>query len=83
MAHLTLQLGAALVVPFAPPGRLTDRADRRSLWRSTAWRHRALREATRYAGDWFWPSPCPLSGAVLCGLAGGRTTRASAAESQP
>ena len=82
MAHLTLQLGAALVVPFAPPGRLTDRADRRALWRSAAWRHRALGEAARDAGDWFWPNRCPLSGAVLAGLTSGRTTRASAAESR-
>ena len=48
MAHLTLQLGAALVVPFDAPRRMTTHGSH--------WRVRALRATAAAALDnWGWP----------------------------
>ena len=42
MAHLTLQLGAALVIPFDAPRRMTNTG--------RGWRNRALRAAVAAGG---------------------------------
>lgn len=69
MAHLTLQLGTALVVPF--PG------SRRGNPRSANWRGRALREAVfaspePTSGDSVWCDRRLLPAAILAAAARGR-----------
>jgi len=56
MAHLTLQLGAALVIPFDAPRRMTNTG--------RGWRNRALRAAVA-AGETvgIWPVGWPLDDA--------------------
>jgi len=60
MAHLTLQLGAALVIPFDAPRRMTSPG--------RGWRNRALRAAVA-AGEavGIWPAGWPLDDARLFG----------------
>lgn len=49
MAHLTLQLGAALVIPFDAPRRMTNTG--------RGWRNRALRAAVAASGAAeIWPA---------------------------
>ena len=49
MAHLTLQLGAALVIPFDAPRRMTNTG--------RGWRNRALRAALAAGGVMgMWPA---------------------------
>jgi hypothetical protein len=53
MAHLTLQLGAALVIPFDAPGRMTSTG--------CGWRSRAMRAAVAAgAAAGMWPAGWPL-----------------------
>jgi len=53
MAHLTLQLGAALVIPFDAPRRMTNTG--------RGWRSRALRAAVAAGGAvGMWPAGWPL-----------------------
>ena len=56
MAHLTLQLGAALVIPFDTPRRMSNTG--------RGWRNRALRAAVA-AGEavGIWPAGWPLDDA--------------------
>ena len=56
MAHLTLQLGAALVIPFDAPGRMTNTG--------RGWRNRALRAAVAAGGAvGIWAAGWPLDDA--------------------
>jgi hypothetical protein len=56
MAHLTLQLGAALVIPFDVPRRMTNTG--------REWRRRALRAAVASGGAvGMWPAGWPLDDA--------------------
>ena len=56
MAHLTLQLGAALVIPFDAPRRRTNTG--------RGWRNRALRAAVAAgAAVGIWPAGWPLDDA--------------------
>jgi len=56
MAHLTLQLGAALVIPFDAPRRMTNTG--------RGWRNRALRAAVAASGAAeIWPAGWPLDDA--------------------
>lgn len=58
MAHLTLQLGAALVIPFDAPRRRTNTG--------RGWRNRALRAAVAAgAAVGIWPAGWPLDDARL------------------
>ena len=53
MAHLTLQLGAALVIPFDAPRRMTSTG--------RGWRSRAMRAAVAAgAAAGMWPAEWPL-----------------------
>ena len=69
MAHLTLQLGTALVVPFPAPGRGNPAPP--------PWRGRALREAIfaspePISGDWIWCDRRLLPNAIFVAAARGR-----------
>ena len=56
MAHLTLQLGAALVIPFDAPRRTSNTG--------RGWRNRALRAAVAAGGAvGIWPAGWPLDDA--------------------
>ena len=56
MAHLTFQLGAALVIPFDAPRRMTNTG--------RGWRNRALRAAVAAGGAvGVWPAGWPLDDA--------------------
>jgi len=75
MAHLTLQLGAALVIPFDAPRRTTNTG--------RGWRNRALRAAVSAGGVvGIWPAGWPLDDARSFGSRP-RRSRQSASPGAP